>query len=610
MSSTAIYYAAHRQAPYLIQRDDNTGGGGREDHFPVQEADAAAGMGSSPTKNATIFSTGPTTPTSSSAGGAATHTPGGGGGAGSVASSVVASSTPVSRLVDHSSPLPRVQQSSFANVPASQQSPLSQLPSWQRRQLHADYPAVSGANSWEGLQIQEKSSSTAPDWRLRDRMKTVGVGLILCLNVGTDPPDVVKPHPCAVLQCWMNPLTVSRAKAREMIGERLEQQYARWQLARITATRPQLRHRRTIDPTVEDVRTLCLGLRKQARQERVLLHYNGHGVPRPTDHGEIWVFDKNHTEYIPLPVTDLRQWIGKPSIVVLDCSSAGILLPFFTKPLNPDAPLLQPQYNNETDPSGDDDTSQWINDTIVLCACDAGEVLPMDPDYPADIFTSCLTTPISMALQWFVRRNPTMDLEPIDDWTAFIPGAAGDRKTPLGELNWIFTAVTDSIAWNVLPRYLFQRLFRQDLLVASLFRNFLLADRVLRHLGCTPVSYPALPSTADHPLWQAWDLALETMLFQLIKEGIIPKPQPRPEATEDPTSLQPIPPSSTAAVTSTAISSPFFSEQLTAFEVWLDFAAIHKIHLANGILTQPPNSFQWSYRSYLAKFTGFVRLCC
>lgn len=32
-----------------------------------------------------------------------------------------------------------------------------------------------------------------------------------------------------------------------------------------------------------------------------------------------------------------------------------------------------------------------------------------------------------------------------------IPGRQTDRKTLLGELNWIFTAVTDTIAWNVLP---------------------------------------------------------------------------------------------------------------------------------------------------------------
>lgn len=33
-----------------------------------------------------------------------------------------------------------------------------------------------------------------------------------------------------------------------------------------------------------------------------------------------------------------------------------------------------------------------------------------------------------------------------------IPGRLNDRRTPLGELNWIFTAITDTIAWNSLPR--------------------------------------------------------------------------------------------------------------------------------------------------------------
>ena len=89
---------------------------------------------------------------------------------------------------------------------------------------------------------------------------------------------------------------------------------------------------------------------------------------------------------------------------------------------------------------------------------------------------------------------------------------------------WIYLHLVVSliIAWNTLPKPLFQRLFRQDLLVASMFRNFLLADRILRSLGCTPISYPPLPpNVADHPLWRAWDLACETLLFQLRKDGIL-----------------------------------------------------------------------------------------
>lgn len=116
----------------------------------------------------------------------------------------------------------------------------------------------------------------------------------------------------------------------------------------------------------------------------------------------------------------------------------------------------------------------------------------------------------------------------------------------LGELNWIFTAITDTIAWNTLPRDLFQKLFRQDLLVASLFRNFLLAERIMRSCDCTPISSPQLPPTYQHPMWSAWDLALDLSLGQL--PGILHNDEPFEHL-------------------------PFFEEQLTAFQVWLQLGS-------------------------------------
>lgn len=135
---------------------------------------------------------------------------------------------------------------------------------------------------------ERDGSSLTPTWRLKDRMRTVGVGLVMAINPGTDAPDVIKPHPCAKLQCWIDPSKMSRQKAKEKIGEQLEAQYSNWQQQK---ARP-LKYRRALDPTVDDVRALCLWLRRQARSERILLHYNGHGVPRPTSNGEIWVFDR------------------------------------------------------------------------------------------------------------------------------------------------------------------------------------------------------------------------------------------------------------------------------------------------------------------------------
>lgn len=52
----------------------------------------------------------------------------------------------------------------------------------------------------------------------------------------------------------------------------------------------------------------------------------GHGVPRPTANGEIWLFNKSYTQYIPLSIFDLQAWTGSPSIYVFDCSSAGAIV--------------------------------------------------------------------------------------------------------------------------------------------------------------------------------------------------------------------------------------------------------------------------------------------
>lgn len=43
-----------------------------------------------------------------------------------------------------------------------------------------------------------------PSWRMKEKMKTVNAALIMCLNIGVDPPDVVKTSQCSKLECWIS----------------------------------------------------------------------------------------------------------------------------------------------------------------------------------------------------------------------------------------------------------------------------------------------------------------------------------------------------------------------------------------------------------------------
>ncbi|RKP12577.1 raptor N-terminal caspase like domain-containing protein, partial [Piptocephalis cylindrospora] len=401
--------------------------------------------------------------------------------------------------------------------------------------------------------VLAKSVSTTMEqqsWRSKERMKTAAVTIAVCLNAGVDPPDVTKTQPCAKLEAGQDPLAHGLnepKKAVEAVIHALSRQYEIWQ--------PRPRYRLCPDPTAEDLKKGCVYSRRAAKDERVLFHYNGHGVPRPTASGEIWAFNREYTQYIPIGLKELQVWLGAPSILVWDCSSAENIVNKWrefalAREANGGsrAPSARgtPSSSSRSTPQPPPLPHQRLSECIHLAACQAGEQLPTHPFLPADLFTACLTTPIQMALQWFVHQNPTLCIQVMPEQAAQVPGKASDRRTPLGELNWIFTAVTDTIAWTLLDHATFKKLFRQDMMVAALMRNFLLAQRVMASYDCHPISYPALPDATRHPMWSSWDAAVDGCVSQL------------------PSLLTP-----SAQSTPLYRHSTFFTDQLTAFEVWL-----------------------------------------
>lgn len=390
-----------------------------------------------------------------------------------------------------------------------------------------------------------KNYQPIPDWKLmKERQKTVSAMLTLCLNLGVDPPDVMKTFPCAKLEAWCDPSAFTDTKkAIETIGKNLQSQYEALTL--------RTRYKQLLDPSVEDVKRFCNTLRRNAKDERILFHYNGHGVPQPTSSGEIWVFNRGYTQYIPISLYDLQTWLGAPVIFVYDCNSAGHIVHNFKK-------FVQKRIDDDNEGNHDHSsplpTSAYL-DCIQLAACKSNELLPMTPELPADLFTCCLTCPIDISIKWFIMQSPLKknyynQLPKNSIGNVIIPGKLTERRTPLGELNWIFTAITDTIAWTSLSRPIFKRLFRQDLMVAALFRNFLLAKRIMPHLNCNPISDPPLPeSVRYHTMWDSWDLAIDQVLSQLIKDN-------GAEILQQPNYQH----------------STFFEQQLTAFEIWLKYA--------------------------------------
>lgn len=371
-----------------------------------------------------------------------------------------------------------------------------------------------------------------------------------------------------MLECWVDPHTMPSHKALEAIGTNLQHQFE--------GLSTKIPYKYLLDPSYEDLGRFCMNMRKQAKEDAIVLYYNGHGVPKPTSSGELWCFNKTYTQYIPVSLQEVQGWLGSPGVYIWDCSAAGHLLQNFN--------TFAERHDHEINMmhGGYVDGTQPFMQSLQLAACAANEQLPSCPELPADIFTSCLTSPIDIALRYFIM-NHQLPNNITADMVMQLPGDLKDRRTPLGELNWIFTAITDTIAWTTFSRDVFTRLYRCDLLIASLFRNFLLAERIMKNYHCTPHTYPALPPTNTHPLWATWDLAVDTCLRQLpdlLYKG--PEAGSNSASTASnvgsrsgrigQTTQQDKSTSSSSKSTDkpyTYVPSRFFADQLTAFEVWI-----------------------------------------
>jgi regulator-associated protein of mTOR len=236
--------------------------------------------------------------------------------------------------------------------------------------------------------------------------RIAAVGLCLCLNIHIDPKNgMQRPSPADHVEAWVKPFEYEdHQRGTHEIGQRLMDNYRGMGSLRSPQTVP---YKFCTNPSLDKVKKFAQHLRGKSKSNRVLFHFNGHGVPRASHNGELWVFNPRLTEYIPMHWELLVEWIGDPFVLVLDYSGAGIILEDIARAAVVAASQDPHHHHHHHEGGGGGGGADAIHrcPRIVFAACGPRESLPVLPGFPLDIFTACLTTPIRMALVWFEQQN-------------------------------------------------------------------------------------------------------------------------------------------------------------------------------------------------------------
>ena len=278
-----------------------------------------------------------------------------------------------------------------------------------------------------------------------------------------------------------------------------------------------------VDPSVQNVLDL---LRKHATSippHRVLIHYFGHGCYPPSD-GNIYFFSDDRDRYKPLKISTLINSCACPMTIVMDCPNAASA-----------AKALSSK-----------------RDTFGFFACGAGESLPLSTSAPIDLFSSCLFDPYKVAM-WYknlnhcampnvvnvgqycnvqsptnlvINSNINNSLSQNDNQNRYFlsPKLSSsnssskislkisndtDGKTPNKKfLKPFFMAILESICFETQDKQTFE-MFTKDPAVASMFKGFALAQRVMMSYNLHPTTIPELKPMTSSILWSYWEVAVD-----------------------------------------------------------------------------------------------------
>lgn len=223
-----------------------------------------------------------------------------------------------------------------------------------------------------------------------------------------------------------------------------------------------------VDPSVQTVLSELKQHGTSIPPHRLLIHYYGHGCYAPSS-DSVFFFSDDRARYKPLKIINLIHTVACPLAFIFDCPAAAVL-----------APSLKTQ-----------------KDMFAFFSCAADETLPLSTDAPMDLFSSCLLMPYDTAIWWHMQRHSTVYDQP---------------KMPNVEnkefLQGFLDALLDAIAFESQPSNVYEQ-YNVDPTIAALFKGFVLAQRVMVSFNIHSTAIPELNLMAYHPLWNAWDLAID-----------------------------------------------------------------------------------------------------
>lgn len=233
-------------------------------------------------------------------------------------------------------------------------------------------------------------------------------------------------------------------------------------------------------------------VKKRGIKRRILYYYYSYGLMECKD-GEI-VFGN-----ASIPFKEFIDSCGGQTAFVFDCNKSGAFMNDIVK-------------------------CSHLNDTYVFCSCSDREMLPNLGNLPTDFFTSIMLTPAKATLLWSSisyscfetgsLRLLDMDFEKkVDDKTL---------SEVYNNINAIIKQTIESIAFDLLDRELFCRLFRTDLIVSKLFTSFVLAQKFFSFLNSSPISFPEIPNLSSHYLWHNFSMRIDNEILKINTKFINP----------------------------------------------------------------------------------------